>query len=744
MRERHPHTDPSVSADTASPAASLADQVRTQLERIVGSEQFRGSLRLKRFLSFIVETTLAGESESIKAYTIAIEALDRGDNFDPQTDPIVRVEAGRLRQALTRYYGEAGRDDPVAIDLPRGTYVPRFHPRAIKRAIRQIDPPIRSDSNTRVAALALVESGAAQPSRPDVPQLFNAPQQFRRAASEYHILVANHHLQMADVTNVVRSLQHTLSQSFELRVALAKLGSARLRTAELPAPSAGRDAWPARAETPGEVRGRHWSDPSEPPTRKNTRGAAARIGGAVVHAIGRARPHTRFIKIAFTAITVLAILEALFDLDRPLTGGPNHGLVQRYWLASHATASQPKKGETAPEIYVAPVVAVSKPVGDALSPDVVRGRLIDALARYDNVAVLNDAPLPRAAAPGSAPESGATNSSIYRLVTTLHYYADGSAIAIEELTDTTDGTIAWSKTYQWPGKSEVNHRGVIAPDIARLLLGPFGVIQARERIKLASVSPMQNTYRCILDANFYLRSFDPSQYQPVHDCLLHASAETPAEVTVFADLAFVYLRNYRLGIASRPGDRTMLDDAYASAARAVEIKPNSAFAQYALQEVLLARGDIARATIAGDNAFRLNPSDSAVAFGHAELLILTGQIDAGLALLKENAAKTPNGWVGYHILMALGCYLKGDFGTAGVESKQIANPFFPPGLVLDALVADKVGDAARAQQDIATLSQFYPAWRANFDASVARFLPNPAMAQRIAADFEAAANGVGQ
>ena len=102
------------------------DEIRRQLVRIVGSAPLIGSLRLTRFLTFVVKATLAGEGARIKAYTIAVKALGRGSDFDPQADPIVRVEAGRLRTALARYYADAGRDDPVTIELPRGSYVPTF------------------------------------------------------------------------------------------------------------------------------------------------------------------------------------------------------------------------------------------------------------------------------------------------------------------------------------------------------------------------------------------------------------------------------------------------------------------------------------------------------------------------------------------------------------------------------------------------------------------------------------------
>lgn len=178
-------------------------------------------------------------------------------------------------------------------------------------------------------------------------------------------------------------------------------------------------------------------------------------------------------------------------------------------------------------------------------------------------------------------------------------------------------------------------------------------------------------------------------------------------------LAFRQPRHCRA--AGRP---IILDNAYSMAAHAVDSKPESAFAQYALSAVLLAKGDVARAKIVSDRSYRLNPDDGAVAFGHATTLILTGDTDAGLALLDKNAIRSPNNWIGYHLVKALGYYLKDDLTTAAAKSRQIANPFFPPGLMLDALIADRVGDRARAQQYIAMLYQFYPAWRDQFRASV--------------------------
>jgi TolB-like protein/cytochrome c-type biogenesis protein CcmH/NrfG len=99
---------------------------RAQLERVLASGEFVASQRLRMFLQFVVEEALAGRAKQLKAYTIAIAALGRDPAFDSQNDPIVRMQAGRLRRRLERYYLGAGRSDPVRIEIPKGTYAPTF------------------------------------------------------------------------------------------------------------------------------------------------------------------------------------------------------------------------------------------------------------------------------------------------------------------------------------------------------------------------------------------------------------------------------------------------------------------------------------------------------------------------------------------------------------------------------------------------------------------------------------------
>jgi hypothetical protein len=130
------------------------DEVYDQLTRILASATFPDSPRLTRFLKFVVEA-IAGDSDSIKAYTIAVKALGLGSDFDPQSDPIVRVQAVRLRKALARYYAGAGSDDPIVIELPRGNYVPAFRRRSFVPPLKALSIEILRAENRRIRNLII-------------------------------------------------------------------------------------------------------------------------------------------------------------------------------------------------------------------------------------------------------------------------------------------------------------------------------------------------------------------------------------------------------------------------------------------------------------------------------------------------------------------------------------------------------------------------------------------------------------
>ena len=115
-----------VDKGVSAPDGPSADAVRCQLGRILASPEFCAARRRAKFLEYIVHRTLAGQEESLKEYTIAVEVFDRGPQFDPKADGVVRTQAGLMRRHLERYYASEGRHDPVLIIVPKGHYVPKF------------------------------------------------------------------------------------------------------------------------------------------------------------------------------------------------------------------------------------------------------------------------------------------------------------------------------------------------------------------------------------------------------------------------------------------------------------------------------------------------------------------------------------------------------------------------------------------------------------------------------------------
>ncbi len=193
----------------AAQDAPQADDVRRELRRLLKSPAFRDSLRLTSFLKFVVEAVLEGKSNRIKSYTIAVEALGRGAGFDPQADPIVRVEAGRLRQALTRHYTTTGCNDPIVIDIPRGTYVPTFGWRDAAAA----------PNATNGALIGKVIATSAHDGNFD-----DQRRNLSEALAAFHALAVMHRLQIAAVNSEIANARQTMKNAH----ALLKLATAGL------------------------------------------------------------------------------------------------------------------------------------------------------------------------------------------------------------------------------------------------------------------------------------------------------------------------------------------------------------------------------------------------------------------------------------------------------------------------------------------------------------------------------------
>jgi serine/threonine-protein kinase len=134
------------------------EAVSAQLARILASQQFAHSERLSRFLRLAVD--VAQNGKPLKEYRIGVDVFDRGKDFDPRTDPIVRVQAAKLRSKLLEYYAGDGSGDPLVISVPKGGYAAEIHAAKPSAAPAAVEPSQTRAANTRVAVLPFVNMSA--------------------------------------------------------------------------------------------------------------------------------------------------------------------------------------------------------------------------------------------------------------------------------------------------------------------------------------------------------------------------------------------------------------------------------------------------------------------------------------------------------------------------------------------------------------------------------------------------------
>ncbi len=238
------------------PAAQIGDQ----LSRVLASEEFHNSKRMNSFLSYLVTETLNGRSAKLKGYNIGVDVFERGDDFDPQLNPIVRVEAGRLRRLLRNYYLGPGDADPVKITIPKGAYVPLFEiPGASKDAAGSTEQ--RAASPVKAKQIAEDRRALAMPRGPSVAVLpfdnMSADPQHaifsdglaeeittRLARFSTLFVVARHTaFQFRGKEVDVRKIGHDLEVHYVLEGSVRAAGSALRVTAQLIDATSGLHVW---------------------------------------------------------------------------------------------------------------------------------------------------------------------------------------------------------------------------------------------------------------------------------------------------------------------------------------------------------------------------------------------------------------------------------------------------------------------------------------------------------------------
>jgi len=161
--------------------------VEAELNRITQHSLFKDTTRMKRFLKYVVTEALEGRESRLKGYVIGLEVFDRADDFDPQADTIVRVQAGQLRRRLDLYYSGDGKEAPVRILIPKGRYVPIFEIRrdVTKENIEKIGTISKIEAQNRPGIAVLSFQNLAQDRQHDyfaegiTAEMINALVQFR-------------------------------------------------------------------------------------------------------------------------------------------------------------------------------------------------------------------------------------------------------------------------------------------------------------------------------------------------------------------------------------------------------------------------------------------------------------------------------------------------------------------------------------------------------------------------------------
>jgi TolB-like protein len=559
-------------------------EIEAAIDRITSSDVFNRSPQLGAFLRFVVEAVLLGKGDRIKAYAIGVDVLHRDTTFDPQIDPIVRVEATRLRRAIERYYAGPGIDDPIVIDLPRGTYVPTFRRR--------------------------------------------------------------------DAHNGIHSAHHRWHSVLRSRPALAGL-----------------------------------------------------IAGVAFLLIGGA--------------TVLRQAVAL--RDDAITSG----------IAMKSAGMSLPHGNGMPAIHIEPLRVIGVPPAGGLAVEPLFEKIIGAFARFDTVNVVYAS----RGTVGSADATPAALRADYRLSGAVEFRSNQTSAQFR-LIDVAEGNVVWSRSFdRLPAGDQGLAEDQIVTALTEALLQSYGVIRARDRAKHLVSSAGDPRYRCILEAADSFRTLRLSEHERARSCLESLTAIDPSFAVGYAFLALIYSREYQHGFGTRAGDMPPLDRAVRAVRRSIELNPASARAHIVLMVVLFHRRDVREAFAAGNKAIALNKYDMLGPAEYGGRLILVGEIDKGMAMLRQAGQFGAIRPAWQHFYMFMGAYLAGDLQEAAYQAGQMTADNYASTHLARALVAIAAGDDDRARHAVARLAELQPAWRDEPERELAKISPSSPIVSRLARDL---------
>lgn len=420
-------------------------------------------------------------------------------------------------------------------------------------------------------------------------------------------------------------------------------------------------------------------------------------------------------------------------LDHLIGLGPNPQPVPLFLASPSRAATGWRAAPTYPVVFVGAFQPGGKD-GANKPVDTLRGKLRDALARFDEIDVISTAP---GDARGPSGAESAAAPSQYALTASVESEEAGMASLWVRLTDVIDGRIAYAHTFRGvPPDAELPHgEDSIVREVSAALAQPYGIIQAHERVKDFTGGGIETRYHCLIAAYDYWRNYDPQQHRSARDCLEHATEANPGFALGYAALAQLTLEEYRSGVNARAGEAPALQRALHAARRAVELKPGSARAHQALADVQFARGDYPLAIEAGERAVTLNPYDPDILASYGGMLVLLGEQKRGARLIREAANALVVRPARQDFLLFLTAYLADDHVGAARYAALITADSYPLGFVARAVVAAQRGEGEEARLQLERLAATRPAWRMDWRGELARNIPASAIVDRIERDI---------
>jgi tetratricopeptide (TPR) repeat protein len=457
------------------------------------------------------------------------------------------------------------------------------------------------------------------------------------------------------------------------------------------------------------------------PTFRCGPASTAQIPPSVARAAPSSRANWRHIALVLFGGAIYAMLDFAFDFNTP-----NPQPVPLF-LATQSRAAPGYRAPATPVVFVG--TFFSNGTNGPAKPEVntLRGKLRDALARFDELQVISGMP-PADTRAASDPE----NAGQYVLTASLETEDAGSTSLRVRVTDTADGQVAYAHTFT---RVQLGSDDAIVREISSALAQPYGIIEAHERGKEFAGGASDTPYRCLIEAHDYWRSYDPQQHVRARDCLERITETRPGFALGHAALAAIVLEEYRSGVNARPDDPPPLQRALQAARRAVELKPGSARAHQALADVQFARGDYPLAIEAGERAVSLNPYDPNVLADFGGMLVSLGEQERGAPLIREAAGALAVRPAWHDFLLFLTAYLAGDPAGAARYAALIAPDNYPPGLMARALVAAQRGEAETARHWLDRLAAMQPGWHKNGRAELAKYVRAEGIVDRITRDI---------